>query len=404
MNKTDISHTDRSRCPRVGIVTTSFPVTKSSSSGVFVERLAARIGRRADLTVLVPSPDGHTDVPAGKPYRVSLFSYGKKQWQRLAHHPGGIPDALRRRDPVILLIPLFVSAMFIACLRLAGKVDIMHGNWSVPGLVAAVAARIRRVPAIATVRGEDVTRIDQSLLFRLIFKSLLIMNHYVVVVSEAMQANLRNRFTRWSEKIVFIPNGVSIDSTGIKPPFRSPLRLLSVGSLIRRKRIETLLNALSELKNQPTISLRIIGDGPEREYLEETARSLAVQDFVSFAGNVPPEEIAEHLQWADIFVFASESEGRPNAVLEAMAAGLPVIATDIPGVRELIETDSGMLYPVGDASALAQCIQDMAGNQDRAFSMGRAGIQRINDSGLTWGTAARRYIMLYEKARKGYRT
>ena len=398
MNKKSISHTDHSDRLRVGVVTTSFPVVKSSSSGIFVERLVAHIAEGAEVTVLVPCPDRDIDQLRGKPYRIEFFAYGIKTWQRLAHYPGGIPDAIRRRDPAILLLPIFIPAMFIACLRLAVKVDIMHGNWSVPGLIAAMAARMWGRPAITTLRGEDVNRAERSLLFRWVLKSVLMLNRYVVVVSEAMRDSLGGRFPRWADRIVFIPNGVSVQGAGGRPPFRSPLRLLTVGSLIHRKRIETLLSALSQIQDLANVSLRIVGEGPERDNLEEIANRLSIRELVEFVGSVPPEEVERHLLWADIFVFASESEGRPNAILEAMAAGLPVAATDIPGVRELLGADAGLLFPVGDAPALAKSIRTLMDDPGGARDMGRMAVRQIKDNELTWDKAARRYVALYKDA------
>lgn len=396
-NKNSFSPANRSDCLRVGVVTTSFPVVGFSSSGIFVERLVSSIVKEAEVTVLLPCPDGTTDIPKGKAYSAQFFHYGIKKWQRLAHYPGGIPDVITRRDPVILLLPLFLSSMFVACIRLAGKVDVMHGNWSVPGLISAIAARLRRRPAITTVRGEDINRIKHSKFFRLIFVSLLLMNHYVVVVSEAMQNDLRECFTRWANKIVFISNGVSIDSVENRPAFRLPLRLLTVGSLIRRKRIEIMLSALLQLKNWENVFLRIIGEGPERENLEQIAKKFAVHDHVDFVGTVAPEQVEQHLKWADIFLFTSESEGRPNAVLEAMAAGLPIVATNIPGIREIISSDAGLLCPVGDAQSLALSITKMKDDQVSAIAMGQIAKQRIEDRKMTWSRSAMQYISLYKE-------
>src|SRR4030042_1237623 len=249
VNKTSIPRTDHSDRLHVGVVTTAFPVVKSSSSGIFVERLVVHIAEGAEVTVLVPCPDRDIDQPQGKPYRIEFFAYGIKKWQRLSHYPGGIPDAIRRRNPAILLLPIFISGMFLACLRLAGKVDIMHGNWSVPGLIGAMAARMWGRPSITTLRGEDVNRAARSLLFRWVLKSVLMLTRYVVVVSEEMRDSLCARFPQWADRIVFIPNGVSVEDSGSRPPFRSPLRLLTVGSLIRRKRSETMLSALSQIQD-----------------------------------------------------------------------------------------------------------------------------------------------------------
>ena len=350
------------------------------------------------MIVLVPGVDADIQPQSGKPYRVEFFKYGMRRWQRLAHYPGGIPDVIRRCDPAILLVPFFIAAMFLSCVRLAGKVDIMHGNWSVPGLVAALAARIQRRASITTLRGEDVNRAERSRVFGWLLKSTLRLNDHVVVVSESMKDRLELRFPHLADHVVFIPNGVSIKGLKNRPFFRSPLRLLTVGSLIHRKRIETLLHALYYMQKFVDVKLRIVGEGPERAILEEKTYRLSIQNKVEFVGSTAPEEVEQHLRWADIFVFASESEGRPNVVLEAMAAGLPVVATDISGVRELLCKNAGLLFPVGDALALVKCVQKLIENPERARNMGYKARHQIEKAGLTWDSAAIQYIDLYKDA------
>lgn len=382
---------------RVGVVTTSFPVAGNTSAGIFVERLVAHLPETVMATVLMPASDSVVTPPANASYQINCFAYGPRTWQRLALRPGGIPDALGRLDPAVLLLPLLMPAMFVACLRLAGQVEVMHGNWSVPGLVAAVAARVRGRPSIVTLRGEDVTRAENSKLFEWLLRACLRLNNYAVVVSEAMCERLSRRFPQHVHRIRLIPNGVSISGASTYPKLRSPLRVVTVSSLIQRKRVETLIEALGHLRKQVDVTLRIVGDGPQRTALEKQATDLGVRKYVEFVGLVQPESVEQHLEWADIFVFASESEGRPNAVLEAMAASLPFIGADIPGVRELAAGDTGLLYPVGNAQALAQHIRQLAANPEDAWRMGKRGRQRILDDDLSWESAGKRYAALYKE-------
>ncbi len=285
--------------------------------------------------------------------------------------------------------------MFLACLRLAGKVDLVHGNWSVPGVIAALAARLRHKPSVTTLRGNDVTRAARSRLFQWLLNACLSLNRYTVVVSEVMQADLRQRYPKRADRILFIPNGVDLADAMAHPPFHSPLRLLTVGSLIRRKRMDTLLDALSHLQSYAEARLRIVGDGPESSDLRKQVSRLGLADRVELLGAVPPAEVSQHLSWADIFIFSSASEGRPNAVLEAMAAALPIVATDIPGVRELIAPDAGLLFPMGDAEALANGIRALIADPGHARDLARSARSKIEHSDLTWATAARRYTALY---------
>jgi glycosyltransferase involved in cell wall biosynthesis len=218
-----------------------------------------------------------------------------------------------------------------------------------------------------------------------------------------MRDQLHHEFPQYASRIEFVPNGVLTGGAVARSAFRSPLKLITVGSLIRRKRVETLLEALADPACPTDTVLRVVGDGPERKSLEAMARSLALGSRVEFVGGVPPEQVAKHLSWAEVFVFESESEGRPNAVLEAMAGGMPILATDIPGVRELIGSDAGLLYAVGDSTGLARAIAHVNADPQSAHNLGREAKARIERSGLTWPAAGFRYAALYREIGKGTR-
>ena len=313
---------------------------------------------------------------------------------RLAHRPGGIPDAIRRRDVSLVLLPLFVPAMFLACIRLAARVDVIHGNWSGPGLIGAIAARLMGRPAVATLRGSDVERAKRSRVFRWILRACLSLNSRTVVVGEQMQRDLRQQFPRYAPRIDFIPNGVTIREINVSERFRTPVRLITISNLIASKRVDILLHALVAQRVPSGVILRIIGDGPERKRLETLALALNISDRVEFVGQVPPAEIQKNLDWADIFVFASESEGRPNVILEAMAAGLPIVAADIPGTKELL-LDNGILVPPGNDEGFVRAINSYIDDPAKAIYLGREARESILERSLSWEHTGARYGALY---------
>jgi glycosyltransferase involved in cell wall biosynthesis len=381
----------------VGIVTTSFPVYTGHASGIFVERLVRALCQHVDLRVLLPSPDQAMDSPEDSAYSVICFRYGPRGWQKLAHRPGGIPDALKRNDRSLLLIPFFVLMMFLSCIRLAGRVDLLHGNWSIAGMLAAAAARLRGKPSLVTLRGEDINRAKNSRIFKMILKRSTILNHYSVCVSQAMCEELSAMFPELADRILFIPNGVNSPESIGERCFHDPVRLVTVGSCIQRKRLDVILRAIAQPGVKGKVILRVVGDGPELVNLTGLVRELGVAGNVEFLGAVPPARVWDHLKWADIFVFSSESEGRPNAVLEAMATRLPVVASDIPGVSELIDADLGVLYPVGNADALAESLRAMIRNPEEALQYGINAQAALDRMGLTWAASAERYFSVYEK-------
>lgn len=177
----------------------------------------------------------------------------------------------------------------------------------------------------------------------------------------------------------------------------SPLRLLTVGSLIKRKRVDLIVRVVEIVdKKKIPVQLRVIGDGAELGTLKTLAAELGVAGQIDFVGAVAPGEVIAHLRWADVFLFASESEGRPNAILEAMGASLPVIAIDIPGVNELLENEHGVLVASADAQSLAKEVVNLHARPEIALRIGQRGWQKIQSQGLQWSTTASRYAAVYE--------
>ncbi len=141
------------------------------------------------------------------------------------------------------------------------------------------------------------------------------------------------------------------------------------------------------------VTLAFCGDGPLSGRIREQCRSLGVAAVLP--GNVAPASVRSWLEAADVFVLPSVSEGRPVAVMEAMAAARPVVASDISGVRELVSPRSGALVNPADVRGFADAIQRFA-DATRRQSAGTAGRERIVELGLTSQSVARAHIAGYE--------
>ena len=178
-----------------------------------------------------------------------------------------------------------------------------------------------------------------------------------------------------------------------------PVRLLFAGRVVYQKGLDVLFTALAVLAPEPSWELFIAGDGPARPELEARAAALGIGHRVRFLGWTPREELARLSRDMDCFVFASRDEGMPNAVLEAMASGLPVVATRIAGNEELVEDGStGWLVPPGDPAALAQALAAMLADPAGRRTMGRAGRAAV-EAGYTWSSVATRYLALCDQMR-----
>ena len=383
------------------LLTTSYPLIPESPSGIFVARLAQHLSSSFMTTVVTPASCTPIAPKTTSRMTVHAFRYAPRSLRVLAQLPGGIPVTLRARRWTYLLLPGFLLSMLLSCLRHAQNVDIIHANWAICGCIAGLVGKLRRVPVVTTLRGDDVTRAQRSILDRVILSLCLHWSSAVVCVSHSMDAWLRKQYPLLANKMCVIENGV--EDTLLSLPLERklvstalPLQLVTVGSLIPRKGIDLIIYAMQRLSDRSTIALTVIGDGPDKLRLEQMVDTLELRQHVRFAGAVPPSAIAYELAKAHVFVFASHSEGRPNAVLEAMAAGLPVVASDIPGVNELVQHGvTGFLYQPDSADALAAHIQCLLEDVDLRARFGQAGRDNIINRGLRWPTTAENYSRLY---------
>ena len=384
---------------RVLLVSTSFPLRSGEVSGIFVRRLADALSDRVMLEVLTPC--GREGFVSDATYPVHCFRYAPRAWQGLTHSPGGIPAALKRRPAYGFVLLLMLLSLFMSVYRRAGRIDVIHANWSLTGLICALAGRLRGCPVITTLRGSDVARLESSRLTRLLTAWTISLSHHTVTVSSAMLDELRARFPLSALHTSHIPNGADDALCALPwPEVGNTLRITTIGNLIPGKAVHDLLQALAECGGAFGVETTIVGDGPERERLEALARELGLSCKVRFMGIVPPAAVVGALGESDVFVLTSHAEGRPNVVVEAMAAGRAIVATALPGVCELLEHEhNGLLFEPGDTAALAAHLRRLAIDPALRLRLGRAARKTIADRGLSWQSSARLYDELYCRSR-----
>jgi glycosyltransferase involved in cell wall biosynthesis len=211
-----------------------------------------------------------------------------------------------------------------------------------------------------------------------------------------------SRFTPPSPRIVAIPNGVPVpeNSWNARPGWQISPRAVFVGRLAPEKGLHTLIHAWPPVRTRyPNAHLVLIGAGPERATLEAGARNLDLtlgpEGTVEFPGTVADTTAA--LRKADLFVLPSREEGMSIALLEAMALGVPVVASAIPGNRRLVrDFEEGRLVPPNDPETLAQVIIDQWDNFDRAVAMGRAARNRVERE-FSIQAVARKHLDLFQE-------
>lgn len=170
--------------------------------------------------------------------------------------------------------------------------------------------------------------------------------------------------------------GLEIEKYAYRPPRKEVKHLLCVARLSPEKGLASLIHALKLLRNKGyDVELRLGGDGPTKEYLKTLAEAVGLSEQVHFLGYLNEDEVIRELRGSDLFVLPSFVEGLPVSAMEAMAVGLPVIATNIAGTSELVEDGkTGILVRPSDPQALADAVVRMT--QDYSFRLGAAELGR----------------------------
>mgnify|MGYP001380045090 CR=1 len=325
--------------------------------------------------------------------------YAPRSMQRLAHEPGGLPVALRHSPLLYVILPLLICQLALKTLWSGRRTRLIHANWAVNGCIAGIAGALTGRPVLTSLRGEDVSRARVRLGAKITLSMALRMSSRIVAVSHDMAVWLRETFPWAAGRISVIENGVAPAFLAIgadrKPSTLSTPLIVSVGSLIPRKGHCVLIAALALCADLPW-QLRLIGDGPSQAGLAEQAKALGLAERVHFVGTQAPDLVTKHLAEASLFAFPSLAEGRPNALLEAMATGLPIVASEIDGVTELMVSETtGLLTPPHDEAALALALRTLLTDAAMASRLGVAAHAHIETLGLTWPAAAQRYADLY---------
>ncbi len=196
--------------------------------------------------------------------------------------------------------------------------------------------------------------------------------------------------------IQIISNGVDTDIFSAPERAWDPPRLLFVGRVVYQKGLDLLIHALGNLQHLPW-ELTIVGDGPQRAMLEKLAAGLEIGERVRFAGWLKGPELVAEYHRANLFTYASRHEGMPNALLEAMACGLPAVASDIAGNEELvIPGETGLLVASESQQELEQALAALLPDPGRRAQMGEAARQRVV-AHYPWERVAEQYLHLLER-------
>jgi glycosyltransferase involved in cell wall biosynthesis len=389
----------------VTILTSSYPRSSEDEAGIFVARLVDALNAQGvHGEVIVPRDINESAHEQFGHFELKRFDYGLMTRGKLAFGSGMMPN-IRRNPFVILQAPNLIFQMMRLALKHTTSADLIHANWTLPLLAAWLLHRFRRIPYIVTIRGEDFKLLQQPICRALLLPALRSASK-IVSVNSSFIDYLSTKAKIPRERFEEIPNGVHMQQASPEEIEKFKMRfslntaryLTFIGTLIPRKRIELIFDALTGTDNQ-VLHLLLCGRLTDVSYLHDLrslAQRLGIEHRIHFLGPLPPQDIPALLALTEFYVTASAFEGRPNAVLEALACGKAVLASNIPAHAEIIlHKSNGFLF--ANAKELAQQLNAL--NDNVVVLQEITEKAKASVSALTWESCAKRYIQVYEEVK-----
>jgi len=319
--------------------------------------------------------------------------------------PVGSARSKMSESRLLEMLSFVFWGIFRVIARRANVPDVVIVFFSVPcGPVATVIRKLWCVPYIVSLRGGDVPGLVPTIarVHRVLtpVRRWVCKNSIAVVSNSVSLAKLAEAADPM--KVTVIPNGV--DAKRYSPVCEERkvdsaiFRLLLVSRFHRQKKIPETIERLAVAKRRGLkFFVSIVGDGPERDLIEETVTRVSMTDTVQLEGWLAKDRILERYQQSDCYINLSSYEGMPNTVLEAMACALPVIVSDIPPHRELVRHEvTGYLDDCCSADSLYKFLSNLTGDRRRGVAMGQAGRRAVMAT-HSWAVAANDYLRLYKQ-------
>ena len=311
-----------------------------------------------------------------------------------AREPGGQLQSSLENNGVPVYVPdqyygalhTSRSMRFISEVIDSESIDIIHAHMADAGFLGWLVARKRGMPLIITHHGHDILPVCNFLCRAVYFICLFLSARYArrnVVVSASVAERVLGKLALKTDRVSVITNGVPIpeeEKFSKRNRLESrELNIVSVGRLVELKGHDQLISAAKIIvKEHQDVRFYIVGGGPLGDSLQQQVHSLGLSSNFVFTGSV--DDVSIYLREADIYVSTSHSEGMPVATLEAMSWNVPVIASDIPGNRSIVEPDeTGLLYELGDVNALVSSIRQVAGEPELARERARRAYLLVKD-------------------------
>lgn len=327
------------------VTASTFPRWKDDTEPRFVLDLASHMTDEFDVTVLVPAAPGAKNREVLEGVEVIRYHYFPvHKWETLCY-PGAIVPRIKEKKIRALLVPFLLLSLYFHLWKILPEYDVVHAHWLIPqGIVQSFFKK----PYIVTGHGGDVVSLNKGIMRKLKVRCLKKARH-VTVVSEYLKGRVQELVPEIEPEVI----SMGVDTRKFGRQYRvenyfgqgDKKVVLFVGRLAEKKGVAYLIEAMKQID----ALLVIVGNGPLRKTLEEQAEQVG-KDRIRFLGEKTHEELKKIYASADIFVAPSvtakdgDQEGLGLVLLEAMASGLPVVASKSGGITQIIKDgENGLL-------------------------------------------------------------
>lgn len=346
---------------RIAVITPILPVPQDMTRGRFIYETTRALSRQADVRVFL-----------------TQAQYPQASWLQPSRHKSvvmadsySLPgiDIETVTYPALPLVSRVTNGL-VAGMSLLNRIaeyapDILIGYWTYPeGAGAEYVARKLGKPVVIGALGTDIN--DRHGINAWLTRRTLRAADRIVFVSQAMTRHAIDTFGISPTRCATVVNGINTtvfhpqdrvrcrEALGLPP--QAPV-VIYVGRLIEAKGLRELVASVTKMRQtHPDLRAILIGEGPYLGTLKELIAASGQQDRITLAGGQLPEKVAQYINAADLLTLPSWSEGYPNVLVEALACGCPVVATDVGGIPEIVTPDNGRLVPPRDADALADAL------------------------------------------------
>jgi len=306
----------------------------------------------------------------------------------------------------IELIRYTIKAFFYARkMQKKEKYDFSFAWSTIPaGFVSYLLRIFHKLPFIVRVGGPDIPGFEER--YKTIYKLISplikrIWKKAKLIITKCQIEHDMIFAINQNLPLKTIYNGVDIKKfTANEYAPKKVLKIICPARLIKRKGQGILIKAVAQLKqNGVLIQVDLVGEGDEKDNYQQLAKDLDVSDLINFRSYIPREDMLKAYHAADIFVLPSYNEGMSNALLEAMACGLPVVVTNVGGTTELVEKgENGYIIPTGNIEKLGKILENIHNNRQMIVEMGKKSRVRAEES--SWDKIVAIYLNLFENTAK----